>query len=118
MFNKMILISGLIFCLSTPALGAGGGGGGGGGPPTVPREYRQAVKAVKVEDYTKAIGLLQTVIDKDPKNANAWNYMGYSLRHLKQYDDALAAYQKALKIKPKHKGPSSTWVNFTLRLVS
>ena len=47
---------------------------------------------------------LQTVIDENPKNANAWNYMGYSLRHLKQYDDALAAYRKALKIKPKHKG--------------
>ena len=97
------MISGLIFCLITPALGDGGGGGGDG-PPTVPREYRQAVKAVKVENYTKAIGLLQTVIDKNPKNANAWNYMGYSLRHLKQYDDALAAYQKALKIKLKHKG--------------
>jgi len=104
MLNKMIMISGMIFCLSTPALGDGGGGGGGGGPPAVPREYRQAVKAVKVEDYTKAIGLLQTVIDENPKNANAWNYMGYSLRHLKQYDDALAAYKKALKIKPKHKG--------------
>ncbi|TDJ26469.1 MAG: tetratricopeptide repeat protein [Gammaproteobacteria bacterium] len=96
----------------------GGGGGGDGSSPTVPREYRQAVKAVKAEDYTKAIGLLQTVIDENPKNANAWNYMGYSLRHLKQYDDALAAYQKALKIKPKHRGPWSTLVNFTLRLVS
>ena len=119
MLNKIIMISGLIFCLSTPVLGAGGGGGGGdGGPPAVPREYRQAVKAVKAEDYTKAIGLLQTVIDENPKNANAWNYMGYSLRHLKQYDDALAAYRKALKIKPKHRGPWNTWVSFTLRLVS
>jgi len=102
--NKIIMISGLIFCLSTPVLGAGSGGGDGSGPPPVPREYKQAVKAVKAEDYTKAIGLLQTVIDENPKNANAWNYMGYSLRHLKQYDDALAAYQKALNIKPKHKG--------------
>jgi tetratricopeptide (TPR) repeat protein len=103
MFNKLIMIVGLTLCLSTPALAAGGGGGDGG-PPSVPREYRLAVKAVKVEDYTKAIGLLQKVIDEDPGNANAWNYMGYSLRHLKQYDDALAAYQKALQIKPKHKG--------------
>jgi len=78
------MISGLMFCLITPALGDGGVGGDSSSP-TVPREYRQAVKAVKVEDYTKAIGLLQSVIDENPKNANAWNYMDYSLRHLKQY---------------------------------
>ncbi len=105
MFSKMMIILGLTICLSTPVSGAGGGGGGGdGGPPTVSREYRLAVKAVKKEDYTKAIDLLQTVLDEDPKNANAWNYMGYSLRHIKQYDKALVAYEKALKIKPKHKG--------------
>ena len=103
MFSKVIIILGLIFCLGSPAHAAGGGGGDGG-PPPVPREYRLAVKAVKIDDYTKTIGLLQTVVDEDPKNANAWNYMGYSLRHLKQYNDALAAYEKALQIKPRHRG--------------
>jgi tetratricopeptide (TPR) repeat protein len=105
MLDKMMIILGLTICLSTPVSGAGGGGGSGdGGPPTVSREYRQAVKAVKKEDYTKAIDLLQTVLDEDSENANAWNYMGFSLRHLKRYGEALAAYEKALKIKPKHKG--------------
>ena len=105
MFGKVMMILGLTFCLSTPVSGDGGGGGGGeGGSQSVPREYRQAVKAVKVEDYTKAIDLLQTVLDEDPEYANAWNYMGFSLRHLKRYDEALAAYGKALKIKPRHRG--------------
>jgi cytochrome c-type biogenesis protein CcmH/NrfG len=63
-----------------------------------------AVKAVKIEDYAKAIGLLQIVIDEDPENADAGDYMGYSLRYLKQYGDALAAYENALQIKPKHRG--------------
>jgi tetratricopeptide (TPR) repeat protein len=103
MFDKVMIVLGLTICLSTPVSGDGGGGGDGG-PPTVSREYRLAVKAVKKEDYTKAIGLLQTVLDEDSENANAWNYMGYSLRHIKQYDEALVAYRKALKIKPKHKG--------------
>ncbi len=104
MFSKVMVIFGLTICFNAPVSGDGGGGGGDGGPPTVSREYRQAVKAVKKEDYTKAIDLLQTVIDDDPENANAWNYMGFSLRHLKQYDNALAAYGKALKIKPRHRG--------------
>jgi tetratricopeptide (TPR) repeat protein len=102
MFNKLITVIGLSLCICTPAFAAGGGGDGG--PPSRPKEYKLAVKAVKIEDYSKAISLLQTVIDENPKNADAWNYMGYSLRHLKQYDDALAAYKTALKIKPKHKG--------------
>ena len=104
MFGKVMMILGLTICFNAPVSGDGGGGGGDGGPPTVSREYRLAVKAAKKEDYTKAIDLLQTVIDDDPENANAWNYMGFSLRHLKRYDEALLAYDKALKIKPKHRG--------------
>ena len=96
------MILGLTFCLGTIALAAGGDGDSDS--PSVSQEYKLALKAVKIEDYPKAINLLQTVIDDDPKNADAWNYMGYSLRHLKQYDNALAAYAKALQLKPKHKG--------------
>jgi len=104
MFSKVIMILGLTICFNAPVSGDGGGGGGGEGGSPVPREYRQAVKAVKAEDYKKALDLLQTVLDEDPENANAWNYMGFSLRHLKRYDEALLAYDKALKIKPKHRG--------------
>ena len=47
---------------------------------------------------------LEKVVETDPDNADAWNQMGFSLRNLQQYDDALAAYDKALAIDPKHKG--------------
>jgi tetratricopeptide (TPR) repeat protein len=36
----------------------------------------------------------------DPKLAEAWNYLGYTNRHLGNYDVALAAYQNALTLKP------------------
>lgn len=101
MFGKMITILGLTFCLGIIALADGGGESDTSSQSS---EYQTAVKAIEIEDYTKAVGLLQTVIDNNPKNANAWNYMGYSLRHLRKYDEALAAYEKALQIKPKHKG--------------
>ena len=39
-----------------------------------------------------------------PDNADAWNQMGFSLRNLQQFDEALDAYEKALAIEPKHKG--------------
>ena len=101
MFGKIVLAIGLSFCLGTNALAAGNGGGNA---PSQPSEYRKAVKAIKKENYAQAVELLQTVVDENPKNANAWNYMGYSLRNLNKYDEALAAYEQALQIKPKHKG--------------
>ena len=101
MFGKIALVLGLALFLGTTAFAAGGGGGSASSQPS---DYRKAVKAVKKEDYSAAVELLQKVVDKNPKDANAWNYMGYSLRNLQKYDEALAAYEKALQIKPKHKG--------------
>ena len=101
MFGKIVTVLGLSFCLGTTAFAAGNGGSNA---PSQPSEYRKAVKAIKKEEYTQAIELLQKVVDKNPKNANAWTYMGYSLRNLEKYDEALVAYEKALQIKPKHKG--------------
>ena len=41
---------------------------------------------------------LQKVVAKNDRNANAWNFIGYSHRKLRRYDQALDAYQKALAI--------------------
>ena len=67
-------------------------------------DYDKAVKAVKAEKYKDAIPLLQKAIDQDPKNANAWNYLGYSQRKTGQLDAALKSYTSALQIDPNHKG--------------
>lgn len=67
-------------------------------------EYDQAVAAVKTGAYQRALRLLDGVVASDPDNADAWNYIGFSRRNLGQYDDALAAYNKALAIDPKHRG--------------
>ena len=73
-------------------------------PPTKPGDYDVAVKAVKAGDFTRALGLLQKVVKKNPRNANAWNFVGFSQRNLGRFDDALAAYRKALAIDPRHRG--------------
>jgi len=66
--------------------------------------YDQAVKAVKAADYSTALGLLAKVVAKDPKNADAWNYIGFSDRKLGKFPESLTAYEKALAIQPKHLG--------------
>lgn len=66
--------------------------------------YKDAVAAVKSWQYRKAIGLLETVLKDNPRNADALNYMGYSHRKLGDYDQALAYYRRALEIAPDHRG--------------
>lgn len=100
MFNRVILALSLALLFATTH--AAGGNGIGGSKSS--DEYSKAVKAIKKEDYATAIELLRQSLDKKPEDANAWNYMGFSLRNLKRYEEALAAYQKALELKPKHKG--------------
>src|SRR3546814_17701252 len=59
-----------------------------------------------VEDgkYAEAIPLLEQVVAKDAKNADALNYLGYSNRQLGNNDAALAHYQAALAVEPDHRG--------------
>ena len=100
MKKAMAMIGLLCTCLALPAYPDGGGSSG------TPRssDYKKAVKAIKKEDFSSAVTLLEEVVEKEPENADAWNQMGYSLRNLQQFDEAFAAYEKALEIEPKHKG--------------
>ena len=72
--------------------------------PAKVSDFKQGVAAVKAENYERAIDLLQKVVAVEPKNADAWNFIGFSHRKLDQLDRALPAYQKALAIDPDHRG--------------
>lgn len=63
-----------------------------------------AEKAVKAKDWNKAIGLLNRVVADSPKNADAYNYLGYSYRKLGNRDQALTYYNHALYLDPNHRG--------------
>jgi Flp pilus assembly protein TadD len=67
-------------------------------------DFENGVKAVQSTNYQKAISLFTRVVAAEPENADAWNYLGFSNRKLKQFDRALSAYQKALAIDPDHRG--------------
>jgi Flp pilus assembly protein TadD len=44
------------------------------------------------------------VVNKQPKNADAHNLLGFSYRKLGKFDPARKHYARALKLDPKHKG--------------
>ncbi len=69
-----------------------------------PSKLEVAEKEIKTGNYNRAIELLQKVVANDSQNADAWNYLGFSQRKLKRFDQALVAYQKALAIDPQHRG--------------
>ena len=93
--------------LPAPARAAGGGGGGGdGASPAKPDDpqYTAAVKAIKAREYAKAVPLLEGVISRDAKNADAYNWLGYATRKNGNVSGAIPFYEKALAVDPKHRG--------------
>jgi tetratricopeptide (TPR) repeat protein len=50
--------------------------------------------------YGKSLARFQEAAQLDDTLPEAWNYVGYSNRKLGNYDAALAAYDKALALKP------------------
>jgi tetratricopeptide (TPR) repeat protein len=52
------------------------------------------------EYYTSALASFQQAAQSDPRMPEAWNYVGYTNRHLGNYDVALTAYEQALTLKP------------------
>jgi tetratricopeptide (TPR) repeat protein len=98
--------------VSTGLLLAAGGqawafdGGSRATTSSAPRDadYVAAEEAFKAGKYSAAIPLLQKVVARDAKNADAWNYLGFSNRKLGKFSEALADYEKALAINPNHLG--------------
>ena len=52
------------------------------------------------ELYASALAKFQQASQNDPGMPEAWNYVGYTNRHLGNYDTALTAYEQALTLKP------------------
>jgi tetratricopeptide (TPR) repeat protein len=86
---------------------AGGGGGGDEGRPSAkPQDpdYTAAVAAIKAGDYARAIPLLEKVVERDAKSADAYNWLAYATRKNGDPAASIPIYEKALAIDPKHRG--------------
>lgn len=97
----------LIFGLSAgAAMAAAGGGDRSSSSSSKPRnnDLTRAASMVESGNYDQAIPLLEKALTADPQSADAYNYLGYSLRKLGRIDQAEGFYQKALAIDPDHLG--------------
>jgi Flp pilus assembly protein TadD len=67
-------------------------------------DYAAGKKAVEDKNWTEAVARFNVAARRDPDNADLQNYLGYSYRHLKQYDLAFTYYKRAIELNPRHRG--------------
>lgn len=60
-------------------------------------------QAIDAQDWTAAVAAMQKVIAAEPKNAEAYNWLGFAQRKQGQYDAAFYAYKEALRLNPNSK---------------
>ncbi len=70
-------------------------------------DYVAGKKAVEEKQWTIAADYFRRATLQDPKNADAWNMLGYSSRWAGKYPDAFDAYGRALALEPFHRGANS-----------
>ncbi|MEE2933089.1 MAG: tetratricopeptide repeat protein [Pseudomonadota bacterium] len=68
------------------------------------QDLSAAKKQIKAKKYDYAVYFLKEALDADKKNADIYYNLGFAYRKMKKFDKSMAAYNKALKINPKHKG--------------
>jgi Flp pilus assembly protein TadD len=92
--------------LAGPAANAAGGGGGDSAVPAAPEDpdYAAGKRAVEAMNWQAALDAFNKVLAKDPGNANAYNYLGYTYRRSGQLDLAFKQYEQALRLNPRHRG--------------
>lgn len=109
--RPIVLASVTMLALGLPiATFAAGGGGGSDSPraaaPAVPADptFAQGKAMVEAKNYAGAIPLLQQAVQKNPRNADAYNLLGYATRKSGNPAGSLQYYQQALAIDPRHIG--------------
>jgi Flp pilus assembly protein TadD len=60
--------------------------------------------AIRAKDWNAAIVAFGKVAAKDPKDANAQNFLGYAYRMSGKLDLAFKHYNEALRLDPRHRG--------------
>ncbi len=68
--------------------------------PSFPPELVQAETDIEKASYTDAEPLLKQVVDRDPKNYQAWFDLGFIYNATNRPEDSITAYRKSVEAKP------------------
>jgi Flp pilus assembly protein TadD len=87
-------------------------GGGADAPriestkPAAPADpnFAQAKAMIEAKNFTGAIPLLQQVVQRDQRNADAYNLLGFATRASGNPNGSLQYYTQAIAIDPRHLG--------------
>jgi len=63
-------------------------------------EYQRGVRARVLKDWPAAEAAFRQAIVQRPDFADAWNELGYALRHQRRYGESVNAYLEALRLRP------------------
>lgn len=61
-------------------------------------------RAIETRDWEAAIRSLSAAAQREPRNADVHNLLGYAYRNAGQLEAAFKHYQRALQIDPRHLG--------------
>lgn len=63
-------------------------------------EYKKAEALFSNQKYKEALAIFNSLIEKDPQNADLWSWKGACLRDLNKYEDAMDCYNKSVALAP------------------
>jgi len=106
--RSTLLAAAAVLFLGLPATAFAAGGGADPAPAQqakpVDPNFTRAKAMIEARDYRGALPLLQQVVAKDARNADAYNLMGYATRSSGDPNGSLQYYQQALAIDARHLG--------------
>ena len=68
------------------------------------RNLERGKQAIEAQDWGRAASFLERAAGSDSRNADVFNLLAYSYRHLDRLDDAFENYGRALALDPRHLG--------------
>ncbi|HBL10310.1 MAG TPA: peptidase S1, partial [Cyanobacteria bacterium UBA11162] len=67
---------------------------------TVEQLIQQGEAAINAGNYNEAEALIRRVIESDPNNARAYNFLGIVLVEQEKLEEAVASFQTAIQLNP------------------
>jgi Flp pilus assembly protein TadD len=91
----------MVLCLCIPLASANLGGSDDSA--TDDPGFQEGKAAIEMQNWAKAIEILEKTAEAFPDSADTQNFLGYAYRKSGDLDTALRHYQRALEINPAHK---------------